>query len=109
VFTDAAALAAAKKLDGTRAGLEAARHAVADLPNRWNLGTQTFHKVRVEFSADSKHWSDQPEDPTQLAYARVIAPANDIDVTFLRAVGGPDSFAVPARSAASLHPLRLVE
>ena len=41
VFTDAAAMAAASKLDGTDAGLDRARQAVARLPMRWNLGTKS--------------------------------------------------------------------
>ena len=52
VFTDAAAMAAAAKLDGTDAGLDRARQAVARLPMRWNLGTKPFTGVVVEFSAD---------------------------------------------------------
>ena len=42
IFTDAAAMAAAKQLDGTAAGLDRARAAVAAMPNRWNLGTENF-------------------------------------------------------------------
>lgn len=109
VFTDAAALAAVKKLDGTLTGVRAAREAVAQLPNRWNLGTQTFNKVRVEFSEDERRWMEDPKDPTQLAYARVVTPANEVDITILRAVGGPEKFAVAATSEAALRPLRLVE
>src|SRR5579862_3421484 len=52
VFTDAAAMAAASKLDGTKAGVQSAREAVAKIPMRWNLGTQEFKGVVVEFSAD---------------------------------------------------------
>jgi Flp pilus assembly protein TadG len=109
VFTDAAALTAAKHLDGTTSGLESARRAVAELPNRWNLGTQRFEQVRVEFSSDAKQWTADPGDPVTLAYARVTAPANDVEILFLRAVGGPESFTVPARSAAAANPVRLVE
>src|SRR5580700_8138637 len=39
VFTDAAAMAAAARLDGTAGGIRRAREAVARLPGRWNLGT----------------------------------------------------------------------
>ena len=109
VFTDAAALAAVKKLNGTTDGVEAARRAVSDLPNRWNLGTEHFQQVRVEFSADAKEWVADPKDPGALAYARITAPANDVQILFLRAVGGPESFTVPARSAAAANPVRLVE
>jgi uncharacterized membrane protein len=97
VYTDAAAMAAAAKLDGTDAGLDRARQAVARLPMRWNLGTKSFTGVVVEFSADKQSW------------ARVAAPDNQVEITFLRAVGGPDVFTVPAHSVAAAKPVRLVE
>src|SRR5713226_4012390 len=56
VFTDAAAMAAASKLDGTAAGLARAREAVARIPMRWNLGTQEFTGVVVEFSQGGANW-----------------------------------------------------
>ena len=97
VFTDAAAMAAASKLDGTDAGLDRARQAVARLPGRWNLGTRSFTGVVVEFSPDKQSW------------ARVTAPDNQVEITFLRAVGGPEMFTVPAHSVAASKPVRLVE
>ncbi|MEO5924097.1 MAG: pilus assembly protein TadG-related protein [Bryobacteraceae bacterium] len=109
VFTDAAALTAALKLDGTSAGVNAAREAALQLPHRWNLGTKPFSGVIVEFSADGKKWDASPDDTGSLAYARVSAPANDIEITFLRAVGGPASFTVPAHSVAATNPVRLTE
>ena len=106
IFTDAAAMAAAAKLDGSAAGNEAARAAVDRLPNRWNLGSQKFTGVVVEFSSDGRLWEASPE----LAhYARVTAPANDVDILFLRAAGGPASFVVPARSVAAAGPVRLIQ
>ena len=82
VFTDAAAMAAASKLDGTKAGLDRAREAVAKIPMRWNLGTEEFRGVVIEF--DSK-------DPASVTTVRVTAPDNSVEITFLRAVGGPNS------------------
>jgi len=109
VFTDAAALTAAVKLDGTSSGLDSAREAVQQLPNRWNMGTTPFTGVIVEFSEDGKKWDATPESPDLLAFARVTAPANDVEITFLRAVGGPESFTVPAHSIAATNPVRLTE
>jgi uncharacterized membrane protein len=100
VFTDAAAMAAASKLDGTKAGLDRAREAVAKIPMRWNLGTEEFRGVVVEF--DSK-------DPASVTTVRVTAPDNSVEITFLRAVGGPNNFVVPAHSAAMANPVRLTE
>ncbi len=100
VFTDAAAMAAASKLDGTQAGLDRAKDAVAKIPMRWNLGTQEFRGVLVEF--DSK-------DPARVTTVRVTAPDNSVEITFLRAVGGPNYFVVPAHAAAMANPVRLTE
>jgi hypothetical protein len=109
VFTDAAALTAALKLDGTASGIAAARSAVEELPHRWSLGTRPFSQVLVEFSADGRHWRTEPPDPAQVAFARVTAPQNDVEIVFLRAVGGPEWFTVPAHSVAAVAPVRLVE
>lgn len=109
IFADAASMSAAKQLDGTAAGLDRARAAVTALPNRWNLGTEDFRGVVIEFSADGKQWEAEPKDLKALHYARVTAPDNHVAIMFLRAVGGPPSFTVPARGAASTNPVRLTE
>ncbi len=109
VFTDAAAMAAASKLDGTKAGLGLARDAVAKIPMRWNLGTQEFKGVVVEFSADGSRWEADPREPGSMTQARVTAADNSVEITFLRAVGGPNNFTVPAHAAAAANPIRLTE
>lgn len=109
VFADAASMAAAKQLDGTTAGLARARAAVTALPNRWNLGTESFSGVVTEFSADGETWETEPKDIAALHYARVTAPDNRVEIMFLRAVGGPADFTVPARAVASTKPVRLTE
>jgi Flp pilus assembly protein TadG len=109
IFTDAAAMTAAQKLNGQASGLAAARDAVAKVPNRWQLGTRDFKGVIVEFSPDGVKWEQQPGDAAAITLARVTAPANGVEITFLRAVGGPDVFTVPAHSVAAANPVRLVE
>lgn len=113
VFTDAAAMTAARNLDGTSAGLARAREAVAHLPVRWNFGSSAFTGVVVEFSADGFRWDASPEndsaDVAALRLARVTAPSNGIDITFLRAVGASESLTVAARAVAASDPVRLVE
>jgi uncharacterized membrane protein len=109
IFTDAAAMSAASKLDGSANGIAKAREAVARLPIRWNLGTREFTGVIVEFSADGVKWESDPKDPSSLQQARVTAPASTVEITFLRAVGGPAFFTVPAHAAAATNPVRLVE
>jgi uncharacterized membrane protein len=109
VFTDAAAMAAASKIDGTAAGLDRAREAVVRVPNRWSFGTKDFEGVTVEFSTGEGNWEKSPKNPAAVTRARVTAPSNQVDITFLRAVGGPEQFTVPAHSVASSNPVRLVE
>jgi len=109
MFADAASMSAAKQLDGTAAGLDRARAAVTALPNRWNLGTEDFSGVVTEFSTDGKQWETEPKDLKGLHYARVTAPDNHVAILFLRAVGGPPSFTVPARATSSTKPVRLTE
>src|ERR1700682_2721662 len=96
VFTDAASMAAAKPPDGAAA-----------MPTRWNLGTKNFSGVVIEFSVDGQVWEQQPKNVAALRFARVTAPDNHMEIVFLRAVGGPPEFTVPARAAASIKPVRL--
>lgn len=109
VFTDAAAMTAATKMDGTAAGIARAREAVARVPMRWNLGTKEFTGVIVEFSKDGEKWETDPKDAAEMTLARVTAPSNSVEITFLRAVGGPNAFIVPARAVAAVNPVRLTE
>ncbi len=109
VFTDAGAMAAAAQLDGTAAGLMRAQAAVEHLPNRWNLGSEPFAGIVTEFSSDGQHWDREPKDAAAIQFARVTAPDNHMEITFLRAIGGPLNLTVPAHAVASKDPVRLVE
>jgi uncharacterized membrane protein len=109
MFADAAAMTAAARLDGTPAGLTTAREDVARLPMRWNLGTEEFRGVAIEFSADGSHWEKDPNDTAAIRFARVTAPDNNLEITFLRAVGGPQTQNVAAYAVAAVNPVRLVE
>ncbi len=113
VYTDAAAMTAASRLDGTLAGVAKAREAVSNLPGSWNLGTERIKGVVVEFSSGDGKWTDTPEKALNPAgpwtNARVTAPLNDLNIVFLRAVGGPTSFRILARSSAQSNPVRLTE
>jgi Flp pilus assembly protein TadG len=109
VFTDAAALTAASKLDGTAAGIARARESAERLPMRWNLGTTEFTGVVVEFSKDGTKWETNPKELPEMTLARVTVPANSMEITFLRAVGGPAAVNVAARSVAATNPVRLTE
>ena len=62
VFTDAAAMTAATKLDGTSDGLQRARQAVAHLPMRWNLGTPAVHRRGGRIQRRRKKLGTRPKD-----------------------------------------------
>ena len=114
IFVDAASMAAAQQIDGTASGLARARAAVHRLPNRWNMGTETFHNVQIEFAADAERgkeqqWEEKPSDTTAVRFVRVTAPDNQMGILFLRAVGAPESFTVPAHAVAATNPVRLAE
>jgi uncharacterized membrane protein len=135
VFVDAAAMAASAQLDGTYSGLVRARSAVDHLATRWtqagdwNLAAGSLQNAVVEFSADGRSWDASPvvsqgvspgvnlqagnsdQDAAAFHFARVTAADNHVDITFLQAVGGPPSFTVPVRAAATNAngPVRLVE
>src|SRR5882724_4797209 len=51
-YADGAALAAARKLDGTAGGLTAADNAVSASTNKWNFATAAFSGTVVEYSAN---------------------------------------------------------
>jgi hypothetical protein len=109
IYTDAAALTAASRLDGTIEGVRKARTAVEHLPGSWNLGTEPIKGVVVEFSSDGRQWTATPNSDGVWTYARVTAPSNEMDIVFLRVAGGPEKFRILARSAAVANPVRLVQ
>src|SRR5512138_1677908 len=77
-FTDAAALAAARELNGTSSGVTAATNAVAVSANRWNMATRAFTGVVTEFSADRANWTATPITASDLRYVRVTAASNSL-------------------------------
>lgn len=109
IFVDAAALAASAQIDGSSQGLTKARAAVERLPDRWNLSTESFKNIVVEFSGDGSRWETQPKDVAAIRLARVTAPGNRLDMTFVQTVGGPFNLNVAARATAATNPVRLVE
>lgn len=113
VFADAAAMAAAQQLDGSNEGFTRAVAAAKNLPGRWNMAAETIKGVKIEFSKDGERWEQDWKslklDPSEIHLARVAIDGNELDITFLRAVGGPNSFNVPAHAVAVSQPVRLVE
>ena len=80
VFTDAGALAAALKLDGTQAGATAAVAAVDANTNRWNMGTQSF--------ASGSYTVTFATDPNGTWVAAASVPANATGYTYVKVTAG---------------------
>lgn len=94
-FTDAAALAAARELDGTAAGFDRARSAAARLAQgphamRWDMGTQTIANITTGF----------PSDPSGTRSARVMV-AEPAPAIFLRLFQSRTSTTIAAASVAT--------
>jgi hypothetical protein len=85
-FTDSAALSAVTRLNGTSAGISAARSAVTANPNRWYFGSKQFTNVSTEFSANRTTWEANPATAASVRYVRVTAPTNSVAIYFLNAM-----------------------
>lgn len=105
-FTDAAALSAARQLNGQSTGITKAQAAVtaAMSTNRWNMASTAFtsSNTTVEYATSSNGpWVTNPSPATGYAFARVTATPN-LNLFFMRMVGGPTSQSVSARSGAGM-------
>jgi Flp pilus assembly protein TadG len=103
-FTDSAALAAARRLNGLQTGIDMAREEVTSNRNRWNFASKSFTGVEVEFSRDRVAWSAMPSAPlTNVKYVRVTAPSNPMGMLFLPVVRTKDTMNIRARSVAGIE------
>lgn len=98
-FTDFAALAAARELDGTSAGVTRAQTAVTTHAMKWNFSKKAFTNNIVEFSADGTAWSATPDANTAL-YTRVTTGALPVDLYFLQPLMKQSIMPVRAQSVA---------
>ena len=72
VFCDAAALAAALKLDGASTGITNAKAAVTNSTNAWNMDSASVASPTVDFATSaSGPWVTTPASPAGYTYARV--------------------------------------
>ncbi len=104
-FTDAAALSAALQLNGTESGLARARAGAGRLANgphamRWDMGTQPITQITTSFSSDRATWQEQPKQPGDLRFVRVIV-TEPAPVIFLRVFQPLTSTTVAAASVAA--------
>lgn len=95
-FADAAALAAALRLDGQSTGITRARNEVTTMRTayRWNLGGSQLaaDNVTLEFAQSINNgppvnWSSNPGTATNYSFARVIVHGN-LPIYFMAAVRG---------------------
>jgi len=76
-FADSAALAAVLELDATSAGIDRARSAATNNPNKNAFGTTAFTGTVVEFAQSSAGpWSTNPSSAVGYAFVRVVASVN---------------------------------
>lgn len=106
-FTDLAAIAAARHLDGKQAGIDSANAEVANSTNGWNFGTQNFPAgIRtVEFGTSATGpWYTTPSG-SLVGYAYVRVTVNPVvNLSFLPAAGSSVTQTVTARSVAGVVP-----
>jgi hypothetical protein len=105
-FADSAALDAARRLDGTAAGIEAARQAVEQNGNRWDFATQPFRHYLLEFatSAAPEQWTTTPRPPGGYDRVRLTVTVTQ-KLLFLPLLVSKDSQLVIASAAAAQTPL----
>ena len=89
-YVDSASLNAAKKLDGTTAGITAAAGASSEDTGRWQFDTVAFSNVNTKFgtSAAGPFTATPPTPPTNYDYVRVAVSVN-LPMYLIRPFSGP--------------------
>lgn len=100
-YADSAALSAAMKLDGTEAGIQAAKDEVAASNNKWRFNGVGFSDSIVEFSITGQSgWETNPSPALGFQYARVGATAQNLPLYLLPVVGTPKTTNITAHAVA---------
>jgi hypothetical protein len=107
-FTDAAALAGARCLNGKSSGITNANAAVTATmsTNRWNMATTAFTSGNTvtEFATTATGpWVANPPLAAGYSYTRVTATPT-LGLSFMAIVGSPNTQAVGAQSVAGIIP-----
>jgi len=99
-YADASAIAAALELDGTLAGFQRARDAVANTQNRWNFGNNAFSGAQVEFSQNATGpWEASPMSAAGYRFCRVTGSVN-VPTSFVRVLASGATRPVAASAVA---------
>jgi len=100
-WCDAAAIAAALKLDGTTTGMTNATAAATSLGNKWNFDTSTVSSPAVTFATSaSGPWVSTANPASGYTYARVSASA-PMPLYFVPLIVGTTSQTISATAAAA--------
>jgi Flp pilus assembly protein TadG len=104
-YVDAAAMAAAKELDDTSAGVARATAAVGRDTDKWRFETAPFSNVSTTFATSSTGpFTDTPPDPpTGYTFVRVVASV-DLPMYLIRMLSGPTA-QIAASAVAGRSPL----
>ena len=106
-FCDAAAMAAASLLDGSSAGITAAKNAVTgtyltsstDQWKKYAFQSTTFTSPTVQFSTDNSTWVSSPASGTGYSFAKVTATAQ-LPMYFSTVVTGQNTRTATASAVA---------
>lgn len=107
-FADAAAIAAAARLDGTSAGITAATTAAQNVPNRWDFATRTVANPTIQFAkasvanpnqADPSTWTSAPANAADYAFVKVVASVN-VPMTLMQVIVSQSTMSVAASAQA---------
>lgn len=101
-FADSAVLDAARRLDGTLEGLEAARSAIQRNWNSWDFGARKLERYQLEFASDSAPERWLPSPVTAQGMLRVRLTVSVLQTLFfLPAVVSSSSQRVVAQATAA--------
>ena len=104
-FTDAAALAATLRLNGTNSGFDAARAAAANSINRWNFNSANVPSPQVDFAtAMAGPWEANPASAAGYICTRVRASVQ-VPLYFVGMVVAQSQSSVSAKSVAAQLPI----
>ncbi|MBI3681636.1 MAG: hypothetical protein HY235_14740 [Acidobacteria bacterium] len=104
MYVDSAAMAAATRLNGTSAGLQAARDMVNQSANQWDFGTRTFGTTTVDFAtaANPQTWVAGPNPAT--GYTRVRVSTSITQRQFFRSLFSHPTQLVRSQATAEQAP-----
>jgi putative Flp pilus-assembly TadE/G-like protein len=104
-YADAAAVAAARELDGTATGGQRATNAALQAWGRWNFSNTDFSAPVVEFSTTKDGpWEANPASWVNVGFARVTANVSNVKLYFLPVAGTAGNGQVAALAVAGQVP-----